>query len=177
MVFDITQLKKIRKQLDLTQFQFANKAGISQSMVAKIEAGRLDPTYSYVKKIEQTLGLLTKHHEKEAKDIMNKLIISVGSDEQISNIIKLMTKHGISQVPVLEKGDLVGLISESTILQKEKNVKIAKEIMEELPPVIAKDAKIEVVKQLLGFYPIVFVKEKGRLIGLITKADLIKSLF
>ena len=51
MVFDITHLKKIRKQLDLTQYAFAKEAGISQSMVAKIESGKLDPTYSYIKKI------------------------------------------------------------------------------------------------------------------------------
>lgn len=176
MVFDITQLKKIRKQLNLTQYQFAQRAGISQSMIAKIEAGKLDPTYSYVKKIELVLELLTRHHEKEAKDIMNKNIIFVELNEKITAIIKLMSKHSISQVPVLEKGNLIGLISESTILQKEKNTKAAEDIMEESPPTIAKDTKIEVVKQLLKFYPIVFVKEKGKLIGLITKADLIKSL-
>lgn len=176
MVFDITQLKKIRKQLCLTQFQFAQKAGISQSMIAKIEAGKLDPTYSYVKKIESTLELLTKHHEKTALEMMNKHIISVDSNEKISSIIYLMSKHSISQVPIVEEGNLIGLISESTILQKDKTAKLAKEIMEESPPTIAKDTKLEVIKQLLKFYPIVFIKEKGKLIGLITKADLIRSL-
>ena len=52
MVFDITQLRKIRKQLDMTQHKLAKELEISQSMVAKIESGKLDPTYSYVKKIE-----------------------------------------------------------------------------------------------------------------------------
>ena len=68
MVFDITQLKKIRKQLDLTQHQFAKNSGVSQSMIAKIEAGKLDPTYSYVRKIEDAMSSLTKHKEKEAKE-------------------------------------------------------------------------------------------------------------
>ena len=118
MVFDITQLKKIRKQLNLTQHQFAIKAGISQSMVAKIEAGKLDPTYSNIKKIEQALESLTKQEEKEAKDIMIKNIISVNQNEKISNIIKIMNKHSISQLPVLDNEKVIGLVSESSILNK-----------------------------------------------------------
>ena len=177
MIFDIAQLKKIRKQLNLTQHQFAQKAGISQSMVAKIESNRLDPTYSKIKLIEQALESLTKHHEKEAKDIMNKSIISVTSNEKILEIIKIMNKNSISQVPVIERNNIIGLISESTILHK-NNVenKIAKDIMDEVPPIIAKDTKIDVIKQLLRYYPLVLIKEKGELKGLITKADLIKSL-
>jgi len=179
MVFDITQLKKIRRQLNLTQYEFAQKAGISQSMVAKVESGRLDPTYSNVKKIEQALELLTKNYEKEAKDIMIKNIISVNKDEKISNIIKLMNKYTISQLPVLEKDKVIGLILESSILNKGlediKNLK-AKDVMEEAPPIINKNAKLEVIKQLLRFYSLILIEDKGKLIGLITKSDLINSL-
>src|SRR3989338_9884210 len=179
MVFDITPLKKIRKQLNLTQHEFAQKAGISQSMVAKVESGRLDPTYSNVKKIEQALELLTKNYEKEAKDIMIKNIISVNKDEKISNIIKLMNKYTISQLPVLEKDKVIGLILESSILNKGlediKNLK-AKDVMEEAPPIINKNAKLEVIKQLLRFYSLILIEDKGNLIGLITKSDLINSL-
>ena len=65
MVFDLGQLKKIRKYIGLTQREFAKIAGISQSMIAKIESGKIDPTYSYVKKIEDALSLLTKEHDKK----------------------------------------------------------------------------------------------------------------
>lgn len=179
MVFDITQLKKIRKQLNLTQHQFAIKAGISQSMIAKIERNKLDPTYSKIKKIENTLELLTKHHEKQAKDIMTKNIISVTPNEKITNIIKLMNKHAISQIPIIDKKNIIGLISESSILNKNlENIKhlTAKDILEEAPPIISKKTKIEIIKQLLQYYPLLLVKEKGNLTGLITKSDLIKSL-
>ena len=74
MVFDITQLRKIRKQLDMTQHKFAMEIGVSQSMIAKIEAGKLDPTYSYVKKIEDRIMHLTKRGEKEAKDIKTDIL-------------------------------------------------------------------------------------------------------
>src|SRR3989344_7011180 len=179
MVFDISQLKKIRKQLDLTQFQFAKKAGISQSMIAKIESNKLDPTYSKVKKIELALELLTKHGEKQAKDIMNKHIISVPKDEKVQNIIKIMNKNAISQVPVMEKENILGLISESSILNKTiKDIKHLKaiDIMESIPPIIDKSTEMNVIKQLLKYYPILFIKEREKISGLITRADLIKNL-
>lgn len=179
MVFDITQLKKIRKQVGLTQFQFAKESGISQSMIAKIEAGKLDPTYSKVRKIETTLENLTKKHEKTAKEIMNKSIITIKPTEKISEVIRIMKNKAISQIPVLSKNKIVGMVSELSILSKELN-KIknltTEEIMETAPPIIDQDAEISVVKQLLKFYPLLMIEEKGKLIGVITKADLINSL-
>lgn len=91
----------------------------------------------------------------------------------------MMNKNSISQVPVLENENVLGLVSESSILSKNlEDIKYltAQDIMQEAPPIIAKDAKLQVIKQLLNYYPILLIKEKGKLIGLITKADLIKSL-
>jgi predicted transcriptional regulator len=179
MVFDISNLKKIRKQLDITQHNFAKKAGVSQSLIAKIEAGKLDPTYSKVKKIESALEILTKHEQKEAKDIMARRIISVNYNTKINQVIKLMTQNNISQVPVLDNSHVVGLISESTILTKnpdEIQNLIAEDIQDYPPPIISINTKIDLIKSLLKYYPLVLVKEKGKLVGLITKSDLIKSL-
>ena len=41
----IDRISKIRKQLGLTQIQLANLAGVSQSLIAKLESGRIDPSY------------------------------------------------------------------------------------------------------------------------------------
>lgn len=179
MVFDITYLRKIRKQLDLTQYQFAQKIGVSQSMIAKIESGKLDPTYSYVKKIEDAVNSLTQNKEKEAKEIMIKNIIKTKPEDKASEIIKLMNKHNISQLPVLGNGKAVGLVTESSILKKNlediKSMK-TKDLMDEAPPIISEDTKISVITSLLKYYPIVLVSKKGKLEGLITKSDLLNNL-
>ncbi|MBI2672242.1 CBS domain-containing protein [Candidatus Woesearchaeota archaeon] len=179
MVFDIANVKKIRKQLGLTQFELAKKSGLSQSLIAKIESNRLDPTYSRVKKIEETFDLLTKNEQKEAKDIMIKHIIYVNENTKVIEIIKILNKHKISQVPVLKNENIIGLISESTILKNNSgNIKDlkAEDMMDNAPPIISGNTKIEVIKNLLKYYPIVLVKEKGKLTGLISKSDLINSL-
>jgi predicted transcriptional regulator len=52
----------------------------------------------------------------------------------------------------------------------------ARDVMGEAPPIIDKNAKIELVKQILRFYPLILVKEEEKLAGLVTKTDLINSL-
>lgn len=176
MVFDITYLKKIRKQLNLTQHQFAKEAQISQSMVAKIESGKLDPTYSYVKKIEQALESMLKQQEQKAKDIMNKRVIAIKKEETIGDIAKIFLSKNISQAPVVDKNIVMGLITESLLLDNKDATKKASEVMTESPPIIAPNTKLSVITQLLKFYPILLVNEAGKLAGVITKADIIKNL-
>ena len=59
-MYDIKQVKEIRKKLGLTQSELAKKAGVSQSLIAKVEAGTLDPTYSNAKKIFAAFDMLAK---------------------------------------------------------------------------------------------------------------------
>ena len=174
MIFDITKLNEIRKKMGVTQKQFAQIAGVSQSAIAKIEAGRLDPSYSNVLKIEKAVEILRKKKEKEAKEIMIKKVITINPAEEIEKVIKTMIKHKISQIPVVERGNMIGLVTEASIL--EKKGKTAKDSMIEAPPTVSGNAKISVIKTLLIFYSIIVVKEKGKFIGVITKADLIKYI-
>lgn len=179
MVFDITQLKNLRRHLNLTQQQFAKQAGISQSMVAKIESGRLDPTYSYVKKIEETLAKLTHHEEQEAKEIMQQKIIVVSKDQIVRNVLGLFSRHKISQIPVMDKRMVVGLLTEKDLLQDDLyhlNDKHVGDIMTESPPLLSKTTKVSVLRSLLMFYPILLVQERGKIVGCITKADLLKNM-
>jgi predicted transcriptional regulator len=178
MNYDVSEIKAIRKKLGLTQNELAKQAGISQSLIAKIEAGTLDPTYSKVNQIFDFLNGLSKEKELKAKNIMNKKLISVEPSTKIHDVVKEMRKHGISQMPVIKEHNCVGLISESILLDSigKNNVCKVDDIMEDAPPVIAKDASISVISNLLKFYPIVMVSEKGKLLGVITKADILKSM-
>ena len=179
MVFDITKIGETRKRFGFTQKQFANKIGVSQSMIAKIEAGRMDPSYSSVQKIEAFVNSFAKEKETDAKEIMVKGIISVDVQMKAREIIELMNKHTISQVPVLERDNVLGIVTESSILNKDlTDIEhlTAKDIMIEPPPILSETAKISVVAYLLKSYPMILIKKEGKLEGLVTKADLLKAL-
>jgi len=148
-------------------------------LIAKIESGKLDPTYSNAQKIFLALDDLSKKQESKAKSIMNNKIISLAPNDNIKEAIKKMKQHNISQMPVIENHKSIGSVSESTILEAimdEKGKKI-KDIMSDSPPVVSKESSIDVVSNLLKFYPMILVSEEGELKGVITKSDLIGKLY
>ncbi len=179
MTYELEEIKKIRKKLGMTQTELANRAGVSQSLIAKIESGRIDPTYSKTKKVFIALTELEKKEEIKAGQLMTSRIVSVSPAMPIKEAIAKMKKFQISQLPVMDHSKLIGLVSESTILDAllKSKATIVKEIMQEAPPIVSKTTSIQVVSNLLKHYPIVVVSEEGRLVGLITKSDLLGRLY
>jgi CBS domain-containing protein len=53
-----------------------------------------------------------------AKDIMSVPVFSVGPETSVSEIAALLVRRGISGVPVLEDGRLVGLVNEMDLLHR-----------------------------------------------------------
>ena len=176
----LTDIKEIRKKFNLTQADLAKKSGVSQSLIAKIEAGKLDPTYTKAKKIFDALSELTKQTEKKAKDLMNTKIVYVDPNDDAPTVIKKMKKYEISQLPIVDQEKVIGYISETMILdtfsQGKKDFR-AKDIMEESVPTISTKATASVIYNLLKFYPMVLVMEHGKIQGVITKSDLIRKTF
>lgn len=179
MQYELNEIKKIRKNLGLTQTELAKMANVSQSIIAKIESGKIDPTFTKTKKIFETLDDLENKEEIKADELMNKKIVSLTSNDNIKDSVRKMKKFGISQMPVIDGHKIIGLVSESTLLDAliSKKGKRIDEIMEETPPIVSKKASIKVVSNLLRYYPAVLVSESGKLIGLITKADLLGRLY
>jgi predicted transcriptional regulator len=177
---ELKDIKEIRKKFGLTQIDLAKKSGVSQSLIAKIEAGRLDPTYNKAMKIFNALDELTKKQAFKAEEIMTKKIVSVGKESGAHEIIKKMRKYAISQLPVIEGDKILGVLSEATVLDAllsgKKEIK-AKDIMKEAPPTIDKSASITIISSLLKFYPMVLVVEKGKILGVITKSDIIRKVY
>ncbi|MFH1510275.1 MAG: CBS domain-containing protein [Candidatus Woesearchaeota archaeon] len=174
MIPDLSEIKLLRKRLGMTQQQLAKSSGISQSLLAKIESGRVEPSYSKAVSLFNVLyraesGIL------DAQKIMQKKVISVNPKTRVAKAIAVMKKHNISQLPVMDNGQAIGLLSESTILAAllEKKGDFVGEIMDEPPPVISTKANSKIVSQILKYYPIVLVSEKGKVKGVITKSDIL----
>src|SRR3989339_69083 len=169
MPYELSEIKEIRKKFCLTQTQLANLAGVSQSLIAKIEANRIDPTYSKTKKIFDAIDSLGKKKELKAEQIMTTNIISVKPNDNIKEAINKMKKANISQMPVIEEHKSIGIVSEAIILESLLNKKgnKIKEIMEDSAPVVSKNTAVNAVSNLLRFYPMVLVSDSGELKGII----------
>lgn len=179
MTYELEEIKEIRKKFGLTQGQLADRANVSQSLIAKIEAGRLDPTYSKAQKIFSAIDSLGKKKEVKAEEIMNKRIISVKPGDGIKAAIEKMKKANISQMPVIEDNKSIGVVSESIILEALLNKKgnNVRDIMDDSAPVVSHKSTITVVSNLLRFYSMVLVSDGGELKGVITKSDLLGKVY
>ncbi len=184
MLPSLEEIPRKRRMLNLTQKQLAKLAGVSQSLIAKLESGKISPSYMKVKAIFDVLQRMEMKKDVHAGEICHENVVGVQKDDMVSTAVKLMKSHGYSQLPVFDGEHAIGSISEKTILNQilaGKNLsKLSKlpvkEIMEEAFPQVGEDAPLSVVSSLLQYYPAVLVSRRGKVCGIITKADLLKML-
>ncbi|MCG1666723.1 MAG: CBS domain-containing protein [Thermoplasmata archaeon] len=185
MLPDIKDIKKLRKKANITQKELANLTGLSQSYIARIESGDLNPTYENVKRIFSILDeQISKMEGKEIKasDIMTKNIIFVEAEDPLEKAMRILLEKGYSQLPVLENGRLIGSITDSKIGQKIANGISSNELkkykvrdfMDEPFPQVSENTPIKIVSYLLKNYQAVLVTSMGKVTGIITKSDLLK---
>ena len=179
---DLKVIEEMRRKLGLTQHQLAKLSGVSQSLIAKIEKGKINPSFEAVKRIFVALEKVRaeKMREIRAKDICTRNVIYVSIEDDILKAVEIMRKYDISQLPVFEGKTPVGSISESTItkkLDKIRSFKIkVKEIMDEGFPVTPEDTSVSLLREILMEYPAVLLQKNGVVTGIITKADILKVL-
>jgi len=175
---ELQEIKLLRKRLGLTQVQLAAAAKVSQSLIAKIESGDVDPSFSAAKSVLEALRNAERAQEPTAKQLLQRNVISCAPGDKVAAIIAMMRKRAISQLPVTEHDNVVGIVTESTIIGHLERLspKLAvKEIMDEAPPIIPPETPKRVVVELLQYAPLAIVKEKGKIVGIITKADLLRT--
>jgi len=184
MLPSLDEIEKRRKGLGLSQKQLSKLSGVSQSMIAKIETGRINPSYSKTKAIFDTLENLQRKIETKAKDILQENVVGVQKSELVSKATETMHERGFSQLPVLDGVQPVGSISERTVLDQilkghdlfEMSKLRVEEIMDEAFPSIDPETPLDIVSALLQYSSAVLVTKKGGILGIITKADLLKII-
>ena len=184
MLPSLEEIPSKRKILGLTQKELASLAGVSQSLIAKLESRKIDSSYTKVKAIFDALQRLEIKREVQVKEILHNKVIGVQKDENVSEAVQLMKEHGYSQLPVFDGERVVGSISEKTILSQildgedlaHISVLLVREIMDEVFPQVGEDTPLSLISSLLQLYPAVLVSKKGKIVGIVTKADLLKIL-
>jgi predicted transcriptional regulator len=184
MLPELEEIAKKRKMVGLTQKELADLANVSQSLVTKVESGKMEPSYSKAKRIFEVLERRGSKIEISAEEILHKEIVSVQKSEAVSKAVQLMMDLGYSQIPVFDGALVVGSVSERTIVNLVRAGndldKISKqsigEIMEEAFPQVGEKTPLSLLSNLLQVYPAVLVSRKGEVIGIISKADLLKTL-
>ena len=180
----VEDIGKKRRQLGLKQADLAKLAGVSQSLIAKLEAGTIDSSYTKVKTIFDVLERLEAKTKIQERKVIPNQVISIQKGEPIQKVVKLMSEHGYSQIPVFDGKQSVGSVSEKTILRLilagkdlEQISNLPTEgIMEEAFPQVGEEVPLTLISNLLQTYQAVLVAKKGNIVGILTKADLLRMI-
>ncbi len=178
---DISEIRKIRQRLGLTQSSLARQCGLSQSIIAKIEKGRCDPSYSTASRLFGYFEQQSKKGGVTAASLMSKSIVFISPRDSVEKAIMLMRKNSFSALPAIENGRAVGHISDDTIMRHLSDGKTVAswkcgQIMEEPFPRVGRDTPAEAVGGLLKYSKAVLVTRGEKVEGIITKADLLKLI-
>ena len=109
-------------------------------------------------------------------------VVSVAPGATVREAIGLMKERDISQIPVLEDGRSVGRLEEGEIMGQviSDNALLdtrVRDVMQESLPVVSSQKNIgEARNYLAKQYSAVLVEEKGAIIGIITKSDLLEFI-
>jgi len=111
-----------------------------------------------------------------------KQVISLDINDKLGRATELFKEHGISQMPCLDQGKLVGIVTESDLLhhlvsgRSTKNTIVA-EIMERKVSTVGMHASSSELPRIFERGEVAIVVDDDRsVIGIITKMDLIEML-
>ncbi|MFB6120144.1 MAG: CBS domain-containing protein [Halobacteriaceae archaeon] len=176
-------LRERRNELDLTQSELANRADVSQPLIARIEGGDVDPRLSTLRRIVEALDE-AEGDVVRAADVMNTTVVSVRPDDSVRGARDLMLEEGYSQLPVIRDGQPQGIISNSDIRQAREETTGETEVGD-LPVAdvmhgsyntVEPDAPLEQIDNYLDHSRAVIVVEDGHVVGIITEADVAARL-
>jgi CBS domain-containing protein len=124
----------------------------------------------------------------KAKDVMTPNPIVVHRQDRIENVLDLMRKHNVSKIPVVDDGRLVGIISDGEVLEElgafknrefaPSNLHVSGAMKRDFK-VALPDTDLKLVVEMckgdgVGLIPVIESNPGGKLVGVITKADLLR---
>ena len=184
VVPDLKEIRRRRERLGISQHKLAKDLRISQSTVAKIESGKINPTYKLVERIFSHLSSLHSVGMGTVGEVASKPVLAVREVTSVAEAVKTLQKHGFKQLPVLNGNHNLGSLSERgisrRILETKRPELLLRQpvgtVMEEALPTVSEDVAVEVIIPLLQRTQAVLTAKKGRITGIVTNADLLKLI-
>lgn len=108
-------------------------------------------------------------------------LVTAGQNDVVSGVIAKMKQYDVSQLPVVEDGRLVGLISEVALLNylleaSHRPGDAIQPLIDPVPPVVASDTPLETLAHIFGSANAAVVVDHGAVTGIVTKIDVVDHL-
>jgi CBS domain-containing protein/ribosome-associated translation inhibitor RaiA len=120
-----------------------------------------------------------KIEDIKAKDLMSTDIVTAECTEPLSELLGRMKKEDVYELPVLERGKLVGMVSYDVLLKRRQFPLTleARSIMVSPPAVSENDSVAHIAEALLSSdMRAVPVTHKSKVVGMVSRGDVIRNL-
>lgn len=111
-------------------------------------------------------------------------LITANQNDKILEIVKIMKKYNISQIPVMENGILTGLVREIDLLthmledgHDHSSTESIKSIIRPAPPTYAAQTLLQEVMPEITQHQAVMVKDGEHVIGILSKIDVVDFIY
>ena len=177
-------IKRRREKLHASQKKLAMMTGVSVSMINQIESGRSKPSYDTAKKIFENLAILEGESSSHvAGEICKTPIEKMKPTQTINDAIKKMNEMAISQIPIFDGSEPVGVVSEEGLVKKLATTNSnqwkktqLKDVMASVPPIINYDTPANTLGPLLQFTKCILVSKNSKVVGIITASDTLRMM-
>lgn len=180
----IETIREIRTRIGATQKKLASAAGVSTSMINQIESGRSRPSYETARRVFDALARMEGESSSHtAGDFCSTDVAKTSQDSTLQEAIEKMRAMSISQMPVFDGPDPVGIVSEDGILRHLsdsggsdlKGTRVS-EIMDPVPPVVDHGTPANVLVPLIRYSKCILVSKGARITGIITASDTLRMM-
>ncbi|MBL7842681.1 MAG: cystathionine beta-synthase [Cyclobacteriaceae bacterium] len=131
--------------------------------------------------------LETKTFSTKARDIIStrngkEALVTVQPKAKISEVILMMNREGIDQIPVTENDQFIGSVSASSLLEKmiedpQLREKVVGDVMDKPMLFVAPDSTLDVLSSLLNKEnKAVLIRDEAQRVHIITQHDLLRAM-
>src|SRR5437867_6926566 len=133
----------------------------------------------------------------KVRDLMTPKLVVADPETDLASIIRLLSDESINAIPIIEKGRLVGIVTETDVLDllgkkeilaikqedvadlRRRGVEKVREIMKTDVKTISTDATVDRAVFLMSFYDVnelPVVDKNNKLVGMIQRNDILKFI-
>lgn len=178
-------LARLRREAGLSQKDLAKMLGVSQSYIARVEKGSLDPKHSVMARALETIEhyrigrrFIGQFQGIRCSNLMTENPITVDPRDPASQAMRLMQENAYSQLPVVRGNTIIGMIAEQDVIRELHHdlaqISVQAVMSPEAPPIVDESAPIIHAIPLLQEYQAVLIQSLGRLTGILTRSDLLR---
>lgn len=177
----LRRLKDLRIQKGIKQKKVASKLDIPASQLSKLENQGGNPTYETIFKIwnaiNQDLGGIGDKKASELIDMKDNYQLTViEADQTVKDAAGIFCENDFSQAPVKKGSEIVGSITEKTLMNHNPTEKIG-QIMNPKFIEVNLETRTDVIREILDYeYAVLVRNEKGEVEDLITRWDVLNAI-